>query len=121
MAVIRQLSTLEDWQETLRQSAEKPVLVFKHSTQCSVSAGAHEELMNYVSDASGEVGFALVRVIEERPVSNAIAETLGVTHKSPQAILVKDGQAVWDESHWRITYPFLSERLGEPGGRATEA
>lgn len=115
MADIRQLTSMEDWQQALRHSEDKPVLVFKHSTQCPISAGAHEELLHYVSDDKGSaVDYALVRVIEERPVSNAIAETLGITHKSPQAILIKGGQAVWDESHWRITYSFLSERLGQP-------
>jgi bacillithiol system protein YtxJ len=121
MAEIRQLTSVEDWQQALRQSEEKPLLVFKHSTQCPISAGAHEELLHYVSDAKDSpVDYALVRVIEERPVSNAIADALGVTHKSPQAILVQGGQAVWDESHWRITYSFLSEKLGQPNG-ANEA
>ncbi|WP_027090994.1 bacillithiol system redox-active protein YtxJ [Cohnella thermotolerans] len=116
MADIRRLTTLEEWEDALARSSSRPLLVFKHSTQCSVSAGAHEELTHYVSDVrEPAVDFAIVRVIEERPVSNAIAETLGVTHKSPQAILVKDGKAVWDESHWRITYSFLSEKLGAPG------
>jgi len=118
---IRQLTSVEEWQEALRQTKEKPLLVFKHSTQCPISAGAHEEWTRYVSDMTeSPVDFAMVRVIEERPVSNAIAETLGVTHKSPQVILVKDGRAEWDESHWRITYSFLSERLG-PADRAAES
>lgn len=116
MADIRRLMSLADWEETLRKSGEKPQVIFKHSTQCPISAGAHEEWTHYAADSSGEdADFAIVRVIEERPVSNAIAEALGVTHKSPQAILVKDGQAVWDESHWRITYSFLSEKMGAPG------
>ena len=114
MADIRQLNSVEDWQQALRHSGEKPLLVFKHSTQCPISAGAHEELLHYVADAKDSgVDYALVRVIEERPVSNAIAESLGVTHQSPQAILVQDGRAVWDESHWRITHSFLSEKLGQ--------
>jgi bacillithiol system protein YtxJ len=115
MARIRRLMTLEDWEDALRGSKDKPLLVFKHSTQCSVSAGAHEEWLNYTADAGTDaVDYAIVHVIEERPVSNAIAESLGVTHKSPQVILVRDGKAVWDESHWRITYDFFRERLGEP-------
>ena len=114
LAAITQLTSIEQWKAALERSRSRPMLIFKHSTQCPVSAGAHEELMNYVADAEqGPVDFAIVHVIEDRPVSNDIAETLGVTHKSPQAILVQDGQPVWDESHWRITYDFLSERLKE--------
>ncbi|WP_330999663.1 bacillithiol system redox-active protein YtxJ [Cohnella fermenti] len=105
---------MDQWKAALRQSSEKPLLVFKHSTQCPVSAGAHEALTNYLADAAPpSVEFAIVHVIEDRPVSNDIAETLGVTHKSPQAILIKNGEPVWDESHWRITEQFLAERLQE--------
>lgn len=113
MAGIQQLMTVEQWDDALKRSSDKPLLIFKHSTSCSVSAGAHEELMHYIEDAAtAPVDFAIVHVIEERPVSNAIAEQLGIKHASPQAILVKDGQPVWDTSHWHITYSFLSEKLG---------
>ncbi|MFD0671858.1 bacillithiol system redox-active protein YtxJ [Cohnella sp. GCM10027633] len=117
MASLQQLTSLEQWEQALQgtSGSGKPLLVFKHSTTCPISAGAHEELTKYVEDAhGGPVDFALVRVIEERPVSNEIAERLGVKHASPQAILVKDGQAVWNTSHWHITYAALSEQLGEP-------
>jgi bacillithiol system protein YtxJ len=113
MADIKQLMTVEQWNDALKGSSEKPLLIFKHSTSCPISAGAHEELMHFIEDtAVAPVDFAIVHVIEERPVSNAIAEQLGIKHASPQAILVKDGQPVWDTSHWHITYSFLSEKLG---------
>jgi len=115
MADIQQLKSVEQWDKALVATSEKPLLVFKHSTSCSVSAGAHDELMNYLKDTSSEaVDFAIVHVIEERPVSNAIAEQLGIKHASPQAILVQDGQPVWNTSHWNITYTFLADKLGKP-------
>jgi bacillithiol system protein YtxJ len=117
MTDIRQLTSLEQWEEAVQSTSKRPMLVFKHSTSCSVSAGAHDEYLHYVGDSSvPKVDFAIVHVIEDRPVSNAIAETLGVQHKSPQAILVEDGKPVWNESHWNITYDFLSEKLGKPAG-----
>lgn len=119
MPNIQQLTSEEQWQEALRKTSEKPLVVFKHSTRCDISAGAHEDYVRYVED-SGEspVDFAIVHVIEDRPVSNAIAETLGVQHKSPQAILVKDGQAVWHDSHWNLTYEFFVDKLGQPANTA---
>jgi bacillithiol system protein YtxJ len=115
MANIQQLMTVEQWEEALKGTSNRPLLVFKHSTSCSVSAGAIEEFTNYVEDSkSSPIDFAIVHVIEERPVSNAIAEQLGVKHASPQAILVKDGAPIWDTSHWHITYAFLTEKLGDP-------
>jgi bacillithiol system protein YtxJ len=113
MAALQQLTSLEQWKEALDRTSNKPLLVFKHSTSCSVSAGAHEEATHYIQDdQTGDIDYAIVHVIEDRPVSNEIAERLGVKHASPQIILVKDGEAVWDTSHWRITYDFLSEKLG---------
>ncbi|MGU3469813.1 bacillithiol system redox-active protein YtxJ [Paenibacillus sp. D51F] len=106
----KQLHTMEDWKRILELSHEKPVLVFKHSTSCSVSAGAIEEWTRWHEGTKGEgVETALVRVIEERPVSNAIAEELEVKHASPQAILIRDGKAEWNASHWNITETALSE------------
>jgi len=113
MSSVQQLTTLEQWDQALKGTAKKPLLLFKHSTSCSVSAGAHEELMHFVEDDQvNSVDYAIVHVIEDRPVSNAIAEQLGIKHASPQAILVKDGQPAWDTSHWHITYAFLSDKLG---------
>jgi len=119
MAQLKQLTSLEQWKESLEGSSRKPLLVFKHSTSCSVSAGAHEETLRYIEDdKTGEVDYAIVHVIEDRPVSNEIAENLDVKHASPQVILVKDGRQEWNESHWRITYDFLSGKLGSSTEKA---
>lgn len=56
---------------------------------------------------AAKVGLAWVRVIEERPVSLAFAERVGAKHASPQAVLVKDGKAIWHDSHWNITVDAL--------------
>jgi len=115
MANLQQLTTLEQWDQALKNSSLKPLLIFKHSTSCSVSAGAHEEMTNFIQDdRTDAVDYAIVHVIEDRPVSNAIAEQLGIKHASPQAIFVRNGEPVWDTSHWHITYDFLSDKLGAP-------
>lgn len=49
------------------------------------------------------IKLALVRVIEERPVSLSLAERVAVKHESPQALLIKDGKALWHDSHRAIT------------------
>jgi bacillithiol system protein YtxJ len=122
MANIRQLTSVEQWQEALGGTSERPLLLFKHSTTCPISAGAHEAYTQYVEDVQApKVDYAIVHVIEDRPVSNAAAETLGVQHQSPQAILIEDGKAVWNESHWRITYEFLTEKLGQPNAAGKDS
>ena len=120
MPNVQQLTSVDQWQEAYKKTSEKPLVVFKHSTRCDISAGAHEDYMRYVEDLGEKApaDFAIVHVIEDRPVSNAIAETLGVQHKSPQAILVQDGRAVWHDSHWNLTYEFFADKLGKPANAA---
>lgn len=90
--------------EALLADAGQPILLFKHSTTCPISAAAHTALL--AAHAAGElagVRLARVRVIEERPLSQAIAARLGVPHASPQALLVAQGRVLWHASHWAIT------------------
>jgi bacillithiol system protein YtxJ len=107
-----QLKSMADLETLLAGSEERPVLVFKHSTTCPVSARAHREWDAFRNLAeAGQVDHAWVRVIEERPVSLALAEKVQVKHESPQAILIKSGQAVWHASHRGITVDSLKEAL----------
>lgn len=52
-----------------------------------------------------------MRVIEERPVSLGLAERIGVKHESPQALLIKNGKALWHTSHHAITAEALKGAL----------
>jgi bacillithiol system protein YtxJ len=82
-------------------SEERPVLLFKHSTTCPISAHAHREMSRL--DAGAAQSVSLVVVQTARPVSNEIAARTGVRHESPQAILLRRGKPVWTASHYDIT------------------
>jgi bacillithiol system protein YtxJ len=97
----------QDLDDLLERSKTDPVLIFKHSTQCSISGEVHHEFMDFVAKVP-ELEAALILVIENRRLSDTVAGRLGVRHESPQALLVKDGRVVWHASHWSIT----SETLG---------
>ena len=106
----------QDLEQLFDSSRTNPVLIFKHSTQCPISAHVYKDFMDFAGSA-GELTIAVVLVIENRSLSKTIAERLSVRHESPQAILVKDGRAVWHASHWSITADSLGEALrsnGEP-------
>jgi bacillithiol system protein YtxJ len=77
-------------------------LILKHSTRCSISASARREFDAFASSMPGAPLYVIL-VIESRPASNALAQKLGVAHQSPQAILVRDGAAVWSATHFAIT------------------
>lgn len=94
-----EITSIDQWKKVLEQSSEKPVVVFKHSTTCPVSAHAYEEF----SDFDKPMDRYLVKVIEHRPVSNEISLDLGIQHESPQAFVISNGNAMWNASHWKIT------------------
>ena len=56
-----------------------PLLLFKHSTACPVSAHAFGEFERWLASDAPKPRVAMVRVIEERPISREIASRLGVT------------------------------------------
>src|SRR5262245_19623440 len=99
-----------DLEQLLDKSKTDPVLIFKHSTQCSISAQAYEEFTDFM-EGFGNVLCGTVLVIENRTLSNAIAARFGVHHQSPQALLIKDGRVLWHASHWSITSDSLNEAL----------
>lgn len=87
----------------------------KHSTRCPVSADAYDQYSAYLDGKpNSDLSYYLVLVIESRPVSNAIADSLELKHESPQAILIKNRKTVWHASHWRITEENLQDNLVQP-------
>lgn len=80
------------------QSAEAPVILFKHSLTCPISHAAYEEMSLLKNEP-----VSLVIVQDARPVSNEIASRTSIEHESPQALIVRDGKAVWHASHYDIT------------------
>lgn len=94
-----EITSVDQWKNVLEQSSEKPVVVFKHSTTCPVSAHAYGEFSAFEK----LMDRYLVKVIENRPVSNEISIDLGIQHESPQAFVIANGEAIWNASHWKIT------------------
>ncbi len=93
------------------QSAVRPVVLFKHSTRCSVSSTVWDRLRRGEAALAGADCYFL-DLIAHRDVSNAIASRYGVVHESPQLIVVRNGQAVWNESHFGITAQAVGEVIG---------
>ncbi|AWV31636.1 bacillithiol system redox-active protein YtxJ [Paenibacillus sp. FSL H7-0716] len=106
---IQQLHTLEDLEQYVAKPGKK--LLFKHSTTCPISAKANEEFQAYLKDA--DTTAAVVLVIEDRPVSNQIAEDFGIKHESPQLFLLEDNEVRWNTSHWKITRDAIKEAVNQ--------
>lgn len=101
---ITPLQRVDDLEQLLTESRSRPLLVFKHSYSCGVSAEALDELVDHLnSDSASSARYAMVTVQTHRDVSNAVAARLGIRHETPQALLIRDGRVVWSASHFRVT------------------
>jgi bacillithiol system protein YtxJ len=94
----KHLSNETSIQELLAESNEKPVLLFKHSTRCSISSMALSRFEREW-DKSNEVSLYYLDLLDFRDLSNAIAQELHVVHQSPQVIVLNKSNVIYQESH----------------------
>lgn len=104
------LTDLAQLNEIVNNSNEKPVVIFKHSTRCSVSRMALKQFENEY-DLDDAVAVYFLNLLEHRDISNEIASRFGVIHQSPQLLLIKEGKSVYDVSHSDIDAEELKRKL----------
>lgn len=91
-------------------SNEKPVVIFKHSTRCSISRMALKQFEREYA-LEDTVNPYFLDLIAHRDVSNEIASRFNVYHESPQLILIRNGKAVYDVSHSDIDAEALKSKI----------
>ena len=89
-------------------------VLFKHNPTCPISARAHQE-MSTLETQHPDARIYYVDVLGSREVSDHVAERTGITHESPQAIVFRDGQPVYDASSFAITADEVAEQLEGAG------
>ena len=105
---LQQVSQLD---QLLAESRTRPILLFKHSFTCGISAEALDEIIDHLNADALDARYAIVTVQTHRDLSNEVAARLGVRHQSPQAIVIKDGKAVWTASHFRVNAAEIRKAL----------
>jgi bacillithiol system protein YtxJ len=108
---IEHLTEPDRLETLLRESANHPVLIFKHSRSCGTSAYAFDELQDHMAQGGSEVRYAVVTVQTHRALSADVAARLGIRHETPQALLVVDGRVVWQASHYRVTADAIAKAI----------
>jgi bacillithiol system protein YtxJ len=94
--------------ESIRlQSHNLPVVIFKHSTRCSISSMAKNRLERETFPET--IAFYYLDLLKYRSLSNKIAEEFQIWHESPQVLMIRNGACVYDESHGGITMEDLME------------
>lgn len=95
------LTDEEQLKQIASKSQNKPQVIFKHSTRCSISAVALQRLQKVSQPA--DIDFYFLDLLSFRPLSNKIADVFKVPHQSPQVLVIKEGQCVYEESHMGIS------------------
>ena len=85
----------------IEQSKIRPQVIFKHSTRCSISAVAKNRLDK--AKVPEDIDFHYLDLIGYRNISMQVAERFQVHHESPQVLIIKNGECVYDESHMGIS------------------
>lgn len=113
MAQMTKLESPDALDATFAESHEHPVVVFKHSLICPTSRHAFDVYRRFVENAHSENDgrFKLIEIQRHRDLSREVADRTAVRHESPQALVLRDGQVTWHESHWKITQEALNEAL----------
>ena len=112
MNELKPLADVAALEAAIAESRERPVLLFKHSRTCGISCEAFDELQMHLSAAARSAAYKLITVQSHRRVSDEASVRLGIRHETPQAILLKDGEVVWNASHFSITADALHRIVG---------
>jgi bacillithiol system protein YtxJ len=105
------LTQIAQIEEIVEKSQLVPCLILKHSTSCSISSIAKARLEDDWDFGSEDLAPYYLDLIAHRDISAALTKKFGVHHESPQVILVKQGECVYDASHLDIEVEELQEVL----------
>lgn len=78
-----------------------------HDPGCPISTCAYRE----VAQIGGEVALADVRAAPA--LADEVERRTGLRHESPQAIVLRDGRAVWSAAHFAVTSDAIVAALEE--------
>ncbi len=104
-----ELVSVEQLESLRKGSFEKPKIIFKHSTRCSISVMAKNRLER--SQTPPHVDFFYLDLLQYRSISDLIAESFNVHHQSPQVLLIVDGECVYEETHNAISMEDIQTQL----------
>ena len=105
------LNTAEGIEAIKEKSTEKPQVIFKHSTRCSISSMAKRRLERNWNIDESKVDIYYLDLIAYRSISNLVSGDFGVTHQSPQILIIKNKEAVFHTSHNDISVEVIEENI----------
>jgi len=105
------LNSMEQLSQIAKDSKSKPVAIYKHSTTCGISGMVLRGLQSQYDIEASALDFYYLDLKAYRQISNEVAARFQVWHESPQIILIKNGNAVYNASHSAVNAHALKERV----------
>jgi bacillithiol system protein YtxJ len=97
------LSAIDQLHQIDELSKTKNILIFKHSTRCSISDAALNRVeRNWKAEDETSLMPFYLDLLKHRDVSNAIAQHYQIEHQSPQALIIKNGKCIFSQTHSAI-------------------
>ena len=103
------IDKMEQFDEIDEISNTKPVVLFKHSTRCSISRMALKQFETEFNFPEEKIDWYLLDLLNHRDLSNEIASRYNVVHQSPQILVIQNGKAVFNTSHDSIAAEDLKQ------------
>lgn len=110
-ASLQTLSTPDQLDRALEQSARRPAVIFKHSPTCGISAQAFESISEWLAGDVPDADFYVVPVQASRALSTHLSQKFGIRHESPQVMVIDRGEVAWHGSHFRATATSIAAAL----------
>jgi bacillithiol system protein YtxJ len=105
----KQLVSEKELQECIAHSAVNPQVIFKHSARCIISKMVLQQFEEQIDSIPANAELLFLDLLSHRDISNSIATQLNVHHESPQVIVIKNGKAIFHESHHSIDAASVAE------------
>jgi bacillithiol system protein YtxJ len=100
---------MEQFDEIDEISQTKPVVLFKHSTRCIISRTVLKQFDADFNFSEDKLDWYVLDLLNHRDLSNEIASRYNVVHQSPQIVVIRNGKAVFNESHDSISVDDLKQ------------
>jgi bacillithiol system protein YtxJ len=106
------LNSLSQLDQIRDESNLKKILIYKHSSRCSISRTVLDRLeRNWKSDEIGDVKLYFLDLLSFREISTQIETLFDVEHESPQVLIISKGHSVYNRSHLEIDYQQIKSAL----------
>ena len=96
------LTSESQLEEIKKKSFEKTQVIFKHSTRCSISSVSMNKFVKNYNIPKEDADLYYLDLLNYRSVSDEVGYKFQIMHQSPQVIAIKNGEAVYNASHYAI-------------------